>query len=134
MREFFHGWRRKAGCVTLVVALLLMAGWLRSRNISDRIVIRRYGHVTEYLVSQQSGFGWSKEIYWNLIGAEMLTEVPYREWLGFRYGMKLLPDNLVAKVNVRIIPYWSLTIPLTLLSAYLLLWKPRPKPKGEPDA
>jgi hypothetical protein len=23
------------------------------------------------------------------------------------------------------IPYWSLTIPLTLLSAYLILWKPR---------
>ena len=27
------------------------------------------------------------------------------------------------------IPYWSIAAPLTLLSASLILWKPRPKPK-----
>lgn len=80
MREFFKGWRRKAGCVALTVSCLLMAAWIRSRTIPDRIVIRSYGHVTEYWVSEQSGIGWSKEVSWNLIGADVLTDVPYREW------------------------------------------------------
>ena len=30
MAAFFHGWRRKTGCVTLMMALLLMALWVRS--------------------------------------------------------------------------------------------------------
>jgi hypothetical protein len=133
MREFFRGWRRKAGCVALVMACALMGAWIRSRAISDRIVIRRYGHITEYLVSELSGFGWKKEIEWSLIAAGgVVTDVPYCEWLGFKYGMRFAPEaslGLVAKVNVRIVPYWALTVPLTLLSAYLILWKPRTKPK-----
>jgi hypothetical protein len=35
MREFFHGWRRKAGIATLLVALLFMAGWIRSFVVED---------------------------------------------------------------------------------------------------
>ena len=55
MRQICRGWRRKIGLVTLIMAAISMAGWLRSR----------------------------------------------------------------------IIPYWSIVIPLTLLSAYLILWVPR---------
>ena len=29
MGEFFHGWRRKTGCVTLLMALLAMGAWVR---------------------------------------------------------------------------------------------------------
>jgi hypothetical protein len=32
------------------------------------------------------------------------------------------------------VPYYAIIIPVTLLSAYLILWKPRPEPKGAPDA
>jgi hypothetical protein len=35
MREFFRGWRRKAGLVTLVMACAVMAMWARSRFIND---------------------------------------------------------------------------------------------------
>ena len=38
------------------------------------------------------------------------------------------PAVLVDTINVQV-PYWSIVIPLTLLSAYLLLIKPRSKPK-----
>ena len=31
-------------------------------------------------------------------------------------------------------PNWSITIPLTLLSAYLILWQPRTKPKEQSNA
>ena len=30
MREFFRGWRRKIGVVTLLMALVAMGGWVRS--------------------------------------------------------------------------------------------------------
>jgi hypothetical protein len=37
MGDFFHGWRRKAGCVTLVAAMIFMSGWIRSLTRFDVI-------------------------------------------------------------------------------------------------
>ena len=39
MREFFQGWRRKVGVVTLVMACVLTAGWVRSFLIRDILSI-----------------------------------------------------------------------------------------------
>lgn len=44
MREFFKPWRRKLGVVTLVMACLLMAGWVRSVRKLDHCSF----HVSEY--------------------------------------------------------------------------------------
>ena len=38
MREFFKNWRRKAGCVTLLVACAVMVAWIRSQNASDLLL------------------------------------------------------------------------------------------------
>ena len=35
MREFFMGWRRKAGVVTLMMACAACGLWLRSKTFSD---------------------------------------------------------------------------------------------------
>src|SRR4051812_38779047 len=35
MREFFRGWRRKAGCVTLVMAFACFGGWIRNQTTLD---------------------------------------------------------------------------------------------------
>jgi len=35
MTDFFHGWRRKTGITALLLALVLMTGWLRSINRQD---------------------------------------------------------------------------------------------------
>lgn len=35
MREVFHGWRRKLGAVTLLMALLFMGEWIRSVVVAD---------------------------------------------------------------------------------------------------
>jgi hypothetical protein len=35
MREFFRGWKRKTGAVTLVMACLFMASWVRSLSMID---------------------------------------------------------------------------------------------------
>jgi len=37
MGEFFKSWRQKAGCVTLVMACVLMAAWVRGLCVTDRI-------------------------------------------------------------------------------------------------
>ena len=39
MREFFRGWRRKAGCISLVMALALMGVWIRSLSVMDLAII-----------------------------------------------------------------------------------------------
>ena len=37
MGNFFRGWRRKLGVVTLLLACVAMGGWVRSLVIKDRI-------------------------------------------------------------------------------------------------
>ena len=39
MREFFRGWKRKLGVVSLVMACVFMAGWVRSSLLTDRFAI-----------------------------------------------------------------------------------------------
>ncbi len=36
MRDFFHGWRRKLGCVTLMMACISMSGWLWTLEMPER--------------------------------------------------------------------------------------------------
>ena len=133
---FFEIWRRKAGCVTLMLALVLMTGWINSLFRSDRIILKRYGFVTEYLASEEGSLGWQKEIGFNLLSGRILTDVPYWELYGFKYGQKFVPPpSLIVKRTFRMIPYWSIVIPLTTLSAYFLFSKPRksiPKKTFEP--
>lgn len=37
MHTFFHGWRRKAGCVSLVVACVFVIAWMRSLFRADGV-------------------------------------------------------------------------------------------------
>ena len=39
MPTFFHGWRRKAGCVTLVMAWVFARMWERSPYSDDSITL-----------------------------------------------------------------------------------------------
>ena len=39
MGDFFHGWRRKVGLLTLVMACVFTAGWIRADGICDEIHI-----------------------------------------------------------------------------------------------
>ena len=45
MGEFFRGWRRKFGLVTLALACLLMGGWIRTYFITD-VVTAPFGKTT----------------------------------------------------------------------------------------
>jgi hypothetical protein len=156
MGEFFWGWRRKVGLMTLLMACVFAAGWVRSFYVRDTIII--YGRFPVLSVSSKDGqLSWEKQLPFVLKGpfnpvqdlndgAQNYWE-PWdihwrwrREWYGFLFGSGVLSLSLdkfppnerrwmseppqKRRVEVWMIPYWSIVIPLTLLSAFLLLSTP----------
>ena len=118
MGEFFRGWRRKAGLGTLAMACVLALGWMRSYTVAgdaawfgigsqQQLMMSRAGRVTceSYPVSGEAV--WMVRSY-NKSGpllSEMRLDLEERNLPGW------------------VIPYWSLVLPLTLLSAWLILGK-----------
>ena len=62
MGEFFRGWRRKIGVLTLMMALVLWGGWIRSSGVEDtfRLSIRNTDH---FVVSRQGSVQWHSVEY-----------------------------------------------------------------------
>lgn len=134
MHEFFRGWRRKVGCATLVMACVFAGLWIRTYAFADQVwcVIRgriiMVGSVRggAYFASAMEGgmppLGWQvfseRELFTDH-GNATITAIIDESFAGVPHGCMM---------------YWHLTAPLILLSAYLLLWKPRPKPEPKPDA
>jgi hypothetical protein len=144
MWSFFRGWRRKAGVVTLVMALALLVGWVRSRVVLDSLSFAVRSQVTESLVSGGGLVAWQAKtnssppsVTWNTAPVtdsfDGFNNPSMRwSWRGFGVG-ELVPEEEfdIERIVFRIVPYWSLVLPLTILSAYLILWKPR---KSKPSA
>ncbi|HEY4260232.1 MAG TPA: hypothetical protein VGM98_08730 [Schlesneria sp.] len=137
MLQFFHGWRRKAGVVALGLACVFMVMWLRSRAWYDVGEMSVNGH-THRFGSLQG------ELMWLSYPAAKARPI---RWMSGRVtdpGMMLLDSNVslfrsvaqhssyampsIFGLKQSAIPYWALTIPLTLLSAYLLLVPSRKRP------
>ena len=94
MGDFFKGWRRKAGVVTLAMAMLLTDAWIRSISTRDSVGFRLFGK-WNVAASEEQSLQW---------GAEVPSTILWNVWT---------------------VPYWSIVLPLTLLSAWLILAKPR---------
>ncbi len=127
MGDFFRGWRRKAGCVTLVMACLAAGVWVRSFLIVDILHFEignrlycfdsRYGVLTwgssEYDFGDQSiGNGWRA----------------YDARLFLPWGVRT--DEFEGRAT----EYWCPAVFLTLLSGYLILWKPRKRESRPPQS
>lgn len=91
MHEFFRGWKRKTGCVTLAMACVLTVGWIRSYDTEDVITV----------FGSQIRSRLGKVEFW---------------WRKMEDGV-----SLGGPVTIMPIPYWLIIIPLTQLSANLLL-------------
>ena len=137
MVEFFQGWRRKTGLVLLATALLWAGIWGRSLVIHD-IVIVATSNQHHRLISERGIITWMRLPDWR-------SQPPYFNWhqrsifefpdgnrylrrwrfLEFEFTTGIEAAN-GAKFVRYAIPYWSIVLPLTLLSALLLLRKPRP--------
>lgn len=141
MLVFFKGWRRKAGCVALAMALAFMAGWLRSQFVFDSFHIRRAGTMNWFGIEskrQTLCFSWvqdnsGSEItmpFWMThdpsirgtdLGLTKIGEFAYLVNLSDEYPRGIILSG----------PYWSVALPLALLSAYLILWSPRTRSLSE---
>jgi hypothetical protein len=150
MAEFFRGWKRKVGVVTLCLGCVFMLEWVRSASESDLIHFMRQPHIRHTIYSCPAGLGWTRlcltagtPIYnrpfdyvtWQTLPLSQRNGVyPFdwhdtqwgTQWMGFRMGT-VVWDNPPGfqETTVVVVPHWSIVIPLTLLSAWLLLSKPR---------
>ena len=140
MHTFFHGWRRKTGVVALVMACVLAGTWLRTLAVCDYLTLRtnpqsciglhllggcaelRY----EWLDKSESAkvticdrlFIWNQD---DPVGWSMRF-LPMFRWSSLRRIGWFTPATECISVTL---PLLTTTISLTLLSAYLILWKPR---------
>lgn len=139
MRECFKGWRRKAGVATLGLACVLAVLWVRSLTIADFIAFRVNRQVSYDVFTNDSRLTLERSINADLGGESPLRWFGYvaadasplednyenveREWrwLGFLFTSETRTNP---KSRSWSIPFWSIVIPLTLLSAYLLSKRP----------
>jgi hypothetical protein len=133
MHDFFKPWRRKFGVVVLVMACVFAAGWIRSRRtvdcleiespFSDCVVIS--GDERLQIVEGRIN-DWVSNPIWVKLA---MTSKRSSDHEGIRMNRKSFDASFVYlnRDPRAIAPYWSLVVPLTLLSACLLLSKPRQK-------
>ena len=88
-------WHRTAGRVTMGMTLILAAAWLASYFADCNLAL---GDVQ---LTSNSG---TMEII---------------------YSFPPDPTSYTSHLGYWVIPYWAVVIPLTLVSASLILWKPR---------
>jgi hypothetical protein len=124
---FFHGWQRKLGVVTLLLACVLMGAWLRCRSLDE---------VVYFVVSdrQHRIYAVDNRIIWlttpdpNLLLDLRCGAGGDSEYEDLQYIDKVWHNSeVITKLSFSRwnIPIWSLVLPPTVLSAYLILWKPR---------
>lgn len=150
MREFYRSWKRKAGCVTLVVALVSTGVWVRSRTTVDVIVI--WGKTANcdiisgaegfLIVAGQRPIGQihcsvaKRSVEITILSQKFVsTRGSPVKWDAFQASsLVIYPSVNDAKTKDRtipMVPYWSIVTPLTLLSAWLLLSKSRPPKRAD---
>ena len=124
MGGFFNGWRRKAGCVALVMALVFMGASIRCFYYEDWCFVR-FGGTFYLLRSDRGGLScnsWGATLPKSipLVGSQPVTPVA------------ILATG-AAPQDTFFVYYSGTTILLTLFSAYLILWTPRQSPIKPPD-
>lgn len=139
MENHFKPLRRKIGIATLVMACVFAGGWVRSLTHTDSLWVTS-PDIQHMFTSQRGAFRWGKQIP-NLSHDYSfdLSEVPdaiYRNhdtfWrsyeMDWRYGIGEFDfgagtesgDSVITRMERWCVPYWSIVIPLVLLSAWLL--------------
>ena len=142
MREFFNGWRRKVGCLCLMMALVFLGGLSRSKFTVDRISIVTDVSTRHSLQSVNGYVFWFS--YENKVGS--LNASSTMEWASMRFdpSQHLQPDDSSVlwrfrrlglgtgslrgedyAASVRFVSYWYFIDTLTILAGYLIVWTPR---------
>lgn len=154
VNHYFQSWRRKWGVVALVTSILCVAGWVRSLSNVDQFSYLQDRQTLCVIFSSPDGIAWAQihkpppsagfgfprgymslETFspvgtTNLIYPLHVRDQDYSilQSLGFLHESFFLESTTSQlSVSYRAVRYWSLAVPLTLLSAYLLLSSPRRK-------
>ena len=145
MWEFIRGWKRKVGIVTLLMACVVMVEWIRSMTNSTQFSIRTEKHACVGIRSANQVFGFfywrfnDPSMNWDAYGHVEFVVYPFAE----QPGLKNWPDGISRwrigdfgwqdssigpnhRMVEFIAPHWCIAVPLTLISLWLLLSKPRP--------
>jgi hypothetical protein len=149
MGEYFKPWRRKVGVLTLVLALALMVGWVRSLRITDMVVFpaEKLTNNSSVSFNRNTLLSATGSVIWVQQHTEYAEEdadfdqESYPVWVTnepLSFDISLFKRRCcefgVSEFNVERngyratymqLPYWSITIPLTLIAAWLLLSKSR---------
>jgi hypothetical protein len=115
MREFFRGWRRKLGCVTLGLACVVTVFWLRSLATPNESL---------FFPDKSADPGSFAGI---ATRPNTLVILKYDSPLAkdlILNGQPLMALTAVISSSCEI-PFWSLVIPVVIFSAILLLWPSR---------
>ena len=143
MCEFDRKWKVRTGCVTLAITSLLTLGWCRSPFVEDSIEIATGKHTSVALVSAYSQLVFKTEfcqshdytsykptwrsikLYPGMRWYDASPTVFNWKWLGFGHAevpyKELFDDDWDDfRSTYEFAPYWSVILPLTLLSAWLL--------------
>ena len=83
MANFFKGWRRKAGLVTLAVALVFTGGWVKGSTDPSTLCVTNGGRTDELPVAGNIGVCWSNfrlEGDRQVEGSQIDLTGFYRDW------------------------------------------------------
>ena len=159
MGTFFHSWRRKIGVLTLVLACVLMVGWVASlravlhtafsigkctliqlisreatvtiRKVHSKLPVQEIQVDRVLLMGFQTPQGRSTgNLAVNVDSKARADEGSPYHWTIKNYGFEIggvVDAKFPLDVFIVTVPYWSIVLPLTLLSAWLLLSKRRQK-------
>ena len=113
MGDFFKGWQRKTGCVALMMACVVAGMWFRSWHIEESAGVFAGGR--KYVLYSHDG------------ELGFLFASP-TEKAGFQTYWWSRESHHTYRLAWRLqVAYVDVAIPLTLVSACLILWKPRMK-------
>lgn len=147
MPGYFKPWRRKFGVVTLVLVCQFTAAWVRSKVIQDEFTYATGATSGQIIATKDGHLLWM--IFHN-VRPTLLPDFPYWSNEPFQTFDKFYTDKSKTwkwrfcgfysgtapnpKSTIFLVSFWSIVIPLTLISVWLLLSKPRTarKPESSP--
>lgn len=145
MGDYFKPWRRKFGVMTLVLACVFLGGWFRSRTTRDNFFISHPSALHAF-ASAGGTVRWGRQTpgfqdddLFDYSSRPVLDQEDHdsywraEEAMEWRYGFGDFDfgagSSMITGQRYRMerwaVPYWSMAIPLTLPSTWLLLSKPR---------
>lgn len=141
----FKPWRKKVGVATLMLGCVFVAGWVRSEIVRDLVIVQFSNSNPYYFASNRSQLSCDWQIFssieptgrilWRTQTVQPSIQMDgFQKYAGinFRFCGLLLLRN---KWGLHwVIPYWAIVMPLTVISAWLLLSKVRHKQTESPTA